>query len=55
MLLMELLDHAQIRSNLPRIPSAMRLGFNAACLPVPLEKVLDKAQTHPKEACQVPL
>jgi hypothetical protein len=48
-LVMELADDRQILSDLPRIPAAMRLGFNTARLPVTLEEVLDKAQTHPYE------
>jgi hypothetical protein len=52
---MELLDHVQIRPDLPRIPPTMRLGGNAARVAVALPQGLDKAQTHPKEAGQVPL
>ena len=55
LLLMELLDHAQIRSDLPRVASPMWVGFDTARPPIALEQRLDKAQADPKESCQVSL
>jgi hypothetical protein len=55
LLVMELLDHLQIGLNLPGIPPTMRLRLHATRLPVPEEQILDEAQTHSKEAGQVPL
>jgi hypothetical protein len=43
LLLMELVDHTQIRLNLSGIPSPMPLGRNAARGSVPLQQRLDKA------------
>jgi len=40
---MELLDHLQIRSDLPWTPSAMRLGRDTPRMAVALEKSLEKA------------
>ena len=46
---MKLLDHLQIRSDLPWTPSAMRLGRDTPRMAVALEKSLEKAQTHSKK------
>ena len=49
LLLMEVLDHRQIRLNLSRIPSTMRSRCDTARAAVASEQLLDKAQTHSKE------
>jgi hypothetical protein len=54
-LLMELLNDAHIRSDLPRVATPMGLGRYAARVTVAAEQGLDKAETHPKETCQLPL
>jgi len=55
LLVVEILNNPQIRTKLPWVSPAMRLGLHTACSPVPLQMIVDKAQTHPKEAGQVPL
>jgi hypothetical protein len=45
---MEVLHERHMRPDLAGIAPAMRLGFDTARPPIPLEQGLDKTQTHVK-------
>jgi hypothetical protein len=52
---MEVLHDPQIRLDLPRIATPMRLRLYTACVTVAAKEVLDKAQPYAQELCQGPL